>query len=130
VITNTTGRAVATGFTPNGTAGRFVINVNASFQGKAADIAIHQTNLASAATAGGAGAGAGVAAAGLSAGTIAAIAGGAAAAVGAIVAAKILTGGGTGGGTSSSSATISSPGSPVFGPAFRIGIAFNYPHRR
>lgn len=127
VITDTTGRAVATGFTPNGTAGRFVINVNASFQGKAAAIAIHQTNLASAATAGGA---AGVAAAGLSAGTIAAIAGGAAAAAGAIVAAKVLTGGGTGGGKSSSSATISSPGSPVFGPAFRIGIAFNYPHRR
>jgi len=127
VITNTTGRAVATGFTPNGTAGRFVINVNASFQGKAADIAIHQTNLASAATAGGAGAGASGAAAGLSAGTIAAIAGGAAAAAGAIVAAKDLTGGGTGGGKSSSLATISSPGSPVFGPAFRIGLPFNYP---
>ena len=125
VITDTTGRAVATGFTPNGTAGKFVINVNASFQGKAAAIAIHQTNLASAATAGGAGAGAGVAAAGLSVGTIAAIAGGAAAA-GAIVAAKELTGGGTGGSTSSSLATISSPGSPVFGPAFRIGLPFTY----
>ena len=123
VITNTTGRAVATGFTPNGTAGRFVINVNASFQGKAAAIEIHQTNLASRATAGGAGAGAGGAAAGLSAGTIAAIAGGAAAAAGAIVAAKDLTGGGK----SSSLTTISSPGSPVFGPAFRIGLPFNYP---
>jgi hypothetical protein len=55
VLTNANGLAVASAFTPNGTAGRFVINVNASFQGRVGVIAIHQTNLASAATAGGAG---------------------------------------------------------------------------
>jgi len=52
MVSDSQGRAVARGFRPNGLKGQFQIRVNATFAGLAAAIAITQTNVALAATAG------------------------------------------------------------------------------
>ncbi len=104
VTTNQAGRAVATGFTPNG-AGALQLSATATFQGQTAAIAISQTSVLTAAGAGGAAAagsgaaagaaGSGVAAAGaggggISATTVGVVAG--AAVGGTIAAKKVATG--------------------------------------
>jgi hypothetical protein len=52
MVSDNQGQAVARGFRPNGLKGQFQIRVNATFAGLAAAIAITQTNVALAATAG------------------------------------------------------------------------------
>jgi hypothetical protein len=75
VTTNAIGQAAVTGLTPTG-AGAVQINVAAAFQGQTATAAIAQTNVATAAQAGG----------GIGAGKVAAIAGGAAGIAGGVFA--------------------------------------------
>lgn len=105
VVTDSSGRATAGAFQPNGT-GQFKIQVTASHQGRSASTAIAQTNQLGAA-------------AGLSGGMIALIVGVAAgAATGLAVG---LSGGngkssGTPPATTTPSATIGVGGAPVFGP--------------
>jgi hypothetical protein len=109
VMTDSQGRAVARGFTPNHIQGQYQIHVNASYNGQTASTAISQSNAV-------AGAAGGAAATGISAKLIVILAvAGAAAAGGAYYATHSGNGNGANSGTSPSVVTIS-PGTGTVGP--------------
>lgn len=106
VVTDSNGRAVARGFTPNRATGRYQIRVNANYQGKTAQATINQSNVA--------GAGAAAATGGAMTKLIAILVAGAVG--GAVVAVATHTGSGGNVPPSSSIPIGVTPGTGVVGP--------------